>query len=134
MSPLRSILAILTAVLFVCSTNSCAIAAAFPGAMEACCESDAAPHAGELPGSGHGADCPPCSTLESGAQLTTLIPVSLSAVTWQEDALLGALLHLQTLAAGESPRLTCAVPEQVPSPPWRDFGIKALPVRGPSLG
>ena len=131
--PFRTILALLAAALFVVSTNSCALASAFPGTVDACCESDVPAPATDHPEPGHGADCPPCTTLESGAPISAVAPLLLATVTWLEDATLGELLRLQAQAAEQAPPQIDETPPRVPPPSWRDFGIKALPVRGPSL-
>ena len=133
MRPFSTIFAIALALVFVVSTNRCAIAAAFPAEVEECCPGEKSPGESErgLPCGGKG--CLPCATLESGVHLASLVPLSLAVPVWTEDYELAALLRRLAVAAVEEADAAPPDPAVIPSPPWRDGLKKALPVRGPSF-
>ena len=62
----RAIFVAFLALLFVFSTNRCAIAAAFPGEVEECCPNEKSSGDSERGLPCGGKDCAPCATLESG--------------------------------------------------------------------
>lgn len=132
MRPLRALLVIAFAFLFVFSTNRCAIAAAFPGQVEECCETDRAPDDSERSPCGS-RECAPCAILESGVNLAALAPLVMPAPVWMEDHEFAELM--QRLAATVVEEIAAAPPDPaaIPPPPWFDEMMKALPVRGPSL-
>ncbi|MEQ1863003.1 MAG: hypothetical protein ABMA13_24030 [Chthoniobacteraceae bacterium] len=125
----RAILVAFLSLLFVFSTNRCAIAAAFPGEVEECCENERVPGDSErgLPCGGN--ECAPCATLESGVNLAALTPLAVPVPQAYEIAEL-----MRRLAAAVVEEVSAAPPDPaaIPVPPWRE-GLKALPVRGPSL-
>lgn len=136
MRHLRAILFVAFALLFVVSTNRCAIAAALPGEVgevEECCPNENSPGESERGLPCGGKDCAPCATLEYGVNLSSLGPLSAPAPVWTEAYEFSKLM--QRLAAAVVEEICDAPPDPVamPSPPWCDVMSKALPVRGPSL-
>jgi hypothetical protein len=132
MRPFRVILTGFLALLFVFSTNRCAIAAAFSGVVE-CCEDEQTPGDSErgLPCNEKG--CGPCITLETGVNLAALVPLVLPAPVFTEVREFTELLQrLATVAVTEAPSAP-PEPAAIPPPPWHDLVKKALPVRGPSF-
>ena len=125
----RAILAPLFAVLFVVAANSCLIAAVVPGIAEACCEQEGTGAEGQ-PCSGD--DCVPCLTLENGVNLSSLVPASLPAPIFAEDAMFAALLRERVADATLEPQYAHGTPEPLP-PPWSGVVKKAVPVRGPAV-
>lgn len=133
MRPLRAILAIAFAFLFVFSTNRCAIAAAFPGEVEECCPDEKSSGESErgLPCGSNG--CQPCATLESGVHPASLVPLTIVAPVWTESEDLARLLRCLAAEVRSEPAAAPPDPAAIPSPHWLDVVKKALPVRGPSL-
>lgn len=133
MQALRAIFVAILALLFVFSTNRCAIAAAFPAEVEECCSNENSSGESErgLPCGGN--DCAPCATLESGVNLASLVPLTIPAPVWADDEGFAELMRRLTVAAVEEVSSTPPDPAAIPPPPWCDVMMKALPVRGPSL-
>lgn len=103
MRSLHAILAAFFALLFVVSTNRCVIAAAFPMEVE-CCKGEQAPQNSERSLPCGGKDCAPCATLETGAHLASLVPLTITAPEWRDEDDLARLLRRLALAAmGDSP-------------------------------
>lgn len=132
MRTIRSILAVLCALIWIVSANNCLLAASFESVPDACCESD-------LPDPSHDhskpcvpGGCAPCVTLESGINPATLHPLLAPDPSWIEDRQLSELLL--TLTALSMEEITY-VPPRVGEPPpvWHDVVKRALPVRGPSV-
>ena len=133
MQPARTILVAFLGLLFVVSTNRCAIAAAFPGeATEECCPSERAPGESER-GLPCGKECAPCATLESGVNLAALVPLSVPAPVWTEAYEFAELMRRLWVAVVAEVSAAPPDPAAIPPPPWCDVMMKALPVRGPSL-
>ena len=133
MRPFRPIFFAFFAMLFVFSTNRCAIAAAFPGEVEECCENERAPGDSERGVPCGGEECAPCATLESGVNLAALVRLAVPAPVWTEDCEFAALLRRLAVAVMEKVPAAPPDPAAIPPPPWCDVMTKALPVRGPSL-
>ncbi len=133
MRPFRAILAIAFSLLFVFSTNRCAIAAAFPGEVEECCPGERAPGDSERGQPCGGKDCLPCATLESGVNLAALVPFAIAAPLWIDDVEFAELMRRLALTALQEIAAKPPDPAAIPPPPWCDVMAKALPVRGPSL-
>lgn len=133
MQVFRAISVAILALLFVFSTNRCAIAAAFPAEVEECCPNEKSSGESERGLPCGGKDCAPCATLESGVNLASLAPLSVSAPVWTESYEFAELM--QRLAATVVKEGCNAPPDPaaIPPPPWCDVMMKALPVRGPSL-
>lgn len=146
MRAFRAFLAIALALLWVPMTNSCAIAAVWPGFFPVACEcerNEPCSHEGGCSDEGcvpkdqkapcPGQDCAPCATLESGVNLAALTPVVVPPATWQELA--DFALTLRVMAEFADEQLSELPPCPSPSPPTatRDIVSMALPVRGPSL-
>jgi hypothetical protein len=133
MRAFRAILAVFCALLFGVCPSGCLIAAAFPEAVDACCESERAP---DDSGSGQpcGVDsCAPCVTLRTGVNLSAIsIPV-LPAPLWTESQELAEMMARLMAAAEEDVRTTGLDPTAIPPPPWSDVMKRAVPVRGPSV-
>ena len=129
---LRTCSILLFVLLFVISTNRCAIAAAFPNEVEECCENERGSTI-PSPASPCGANgCAPCTTLDSGVNLAALAPLSAAAPVWTEDQEFAELVRRLALAARWSPPVVHQDVGAIPSPPWSDVLKKALPVRAPS--
>ena len=129
----RAILVAFFALLFVVSTNTCALAAAFLEKGDPCCENERGPGSsrdGVPCGSG---TCAQCVTLETGVNLSSLVPVSAPVVVWTEDFEIAELLRRLAIAALAEVPAAPPDPATIPSPPWRDVLKKAQPVRGPSV-
>ena len=133
MLALRAILIVSLAFLFVVSTNRCAIAAAFPGEVEKCCEQERAPGGSDRESPCDGKGCASCATLESGVNLAALVPLALPAPVWTEDRLFAELMRRLAAVAVDEVDVFTPDPAAIPPPPWCDVMVKALPVRGPSL-
>lgn len=129
----RVFFALLLALLFVVSTNRCVIAAAFPSEVEECCPNEKLPGESERDLPCDGKDCASCATLESGANLAALVPLSLPAPVWTEDQDFAAwMLRLLAILVAEV-GVPGNDPATLPSLTWLEVMTKALPVRGPSL-
>lgn len=132
MRPFRPIFTAIFVLLFVVSTNSCALAT-FLEKGDACCENESMPRqpGDQLP-CRDGA-CAPCATLQSGVNLAVLAPVAVPQAVWTEvDALVNLLrksAEMATMSLAESP----PVSPPLPPPVWRLDATTALPVRGPSF-
>lgn len=133
MRAFRAILIICLALLFVVSTNRCAIAAAFPVEVEKCCPSEQTPGESEHGSPCSGTDCGLCATLESGVNLSALTPLTVTAPVWTEDHDIVELMRRLAAAAVEEVPAAPPDPVSIPAPAWFDVMKKALPVRGPSL-
>ena len=133
MRPFSVVFAIALALLFVFSTNRCAIAAAFPGEIEECCPGEKSSGESERGLPCGGKDCAPCATLESGVHPSSLVPLTITAPVWTEDEDFAELMR--RLAAAAVGEVSAAPPDPaaIPPPPWCDVMMKALPVRAPSL-
>jgi len=129
----RAIFVAFLSLLFVFSTNRCAIAAAFPSEVEECCANERAPGDSERGLPCGAKECAPCATLESGVNLAALAPLAVPAPVWTEDYELAALMRRLAVAAAEEVSAAPPDPAAIPPPPWCDVMTKALPVRGPSL-
>ena len=127
----RAIFSVVLALLWVPITNSCAIAASFPGMFPAACECE---RGGEDEGQPCGGkDCSPCATLESGVNLAALAPVAVPQPVWIESDGLAELLRWYSEMEAASLAEPPPVPPAISPPPWREDLKMALPVRGPSL-
>jgi hypothetical protein len=133
MRPFSVVFAIALALLFVFSTNRCAIAAAFPGEVEECCPGEKPTGESERGLPCGGKDCAPCATLESGVHLASLLPLTITAPVWTDDVEFAELMRRLAVAAVEEISAAPPDPAAIPPPPWCDVMVKALPVRGPSL-
>ena len=133
MQPARTILVAFLGLLFVVSTNTCALAAAFLEKGDACCEKERGPGSSRDGVPCSSGDCAQCVTLETGVNLSSLVPVSAPVAVWTEHFELSEFLR--RLAGATAAEIPAAPPDPatIPSPPWRDVLKKALPVRGPSL-
>ena len=129
----RATFAVFFALLFVASTNSCALAAAFLEKGDPCCEKERGPGSSRDGVPCSSGTCAQCATLKSGVNLSALVPVSAPVAVWTEDFELSEFLR--RLAGATADEIPAAPPDPatIPSPPWRDVLKKALPVRGPSL-
>ena len=107
MQAVRAIFAAFLALLFVFSTNRCAIAAAFPGEVEDCCSSEQPLGESERGLPCGGKDCVPCATLESGVHLASLVPLTIIAPVWTDAEDFAELMR----------RLMVAAVEDVPAAP-----------------
>ena len=87
----RAIFVVVLALLWVPITNSCSIAASFPGMFPAACECERSGEDEEQPCGGK--DCSPCATLESGVNLAALAPVAVPQAVWAESDSLAELLR-----------------------------------------
>lgn len=130
MRPIRAILVFCLALLFVGSTNRCAIAAAYPAEVEKCCNNEQAPD------SDHGtpcqeSGCAPCATL--GVNLAALTPLAVPAPVWTEEREFAEVMRRLAEAIVAEVAATPPDPGSIPAPPWLDVMKKSLPVRGPSL-
>jgi hypothetical protein len=132
MHPYRFILAVLTALAWIVSSNSCLLAASLGPEADACCEHERGVPDSEGSQPCGGAECGKCATLDSGINVSVLVPLAAPAPQWMEDVVLSQLLReLLQLSVRE-------VPFEPPNPDiprstWCDVVKKALPVRGPSL-
>ena len=133
MRPFRTIFVAYIALLFVFSTNRCAIAAAFPGEVEDCCPSEKPSGESERGLPCGGGDCVPCATLESGVNLAALVPLTITAPVWTDAEDFTELMRRLAAAVVEEVPAAPPDPAALPPPPWCDVMMKALPVRGPSL-
>ncbi len=133
MRPFSVVFAIALALLFVVSTNRCAIAAAFPSEVEECCPGEKPTGESERGLPCGGKDCAPCATLESGVHLTSLVPLTITAPVWTDDDGWVEMMRRLAVAAVEEVSADPPDPAAIPPPPWCDVMMKALPVRGPSL-
>lgn len=133
MQAFRAIFVALLSLLFVFSTNRCAIAAAFPGEVEECCPSERPSGESERGLPCGGKDCLPCATLESGVHLASLVPLTITAPVWTDAEYFTELLRKLAVAAVADAPAPPPDPAAIPPPPWCDVMTKALPVRGPSL-
>ena len=132
MQPYRFIFAVLTALAWIVSSNSCLLAAEFSPELDACCENESAVPDSHLPVPCGIGECGKCLTLESGINLSVLNPLGAPAPDWTEDRMLSRLIgELILLWIREVP-FEPPDPE-VPPLLWCDVAKKALPVRGPSL-
>jgi hypothetical protein len=139
----RAILALSLALLWFPMTNSCAIAAAWPGMFPAACECEHGESEGDGCGEREGEeggnipcpgqDCAPCATLESGVNLAALAPLVMPPANWRELADFTAMLRVLAERASELLSEPPPVPPPSPPPATRDVVSMALPVRGPSL-
>jgi hypothetical protein len=132
MQPPRFILAALTVLAWIISSNSCLLAATFAPKLDVCCHEESG-----LPDSGGSepcgaSECDKCVTLESGINVSVLIPLAAPAPNWMEDSILSQeLVAVLFLCVRELP-LEPPIPRLVPRT-WCEVVKKALPVRGPSL-
>ena len=133
MQPARTILVAFLGLLFVVSTNTCALAAAFLEKGDPCCENERVPGPAQDETPCRSGDCAPCATLESGVNLAALVPLSAPVVVWTEDFEIAELMRRLARAARDEMPAAPPDPATIPSPPWRDVLKKAQPVRGPSL-
>ena len=128
----RATFAVFFALLFVASTNSCALAAAFLEKGDPCCENERVPGPAQDETPCRSGDCAPCATLESGVNLAALVPVRAPVAVWTEDLEIAELMRRLARAARDEMPAAPPDPATIPSPPWRDVLKKAQPVRGPS--
>jgi hypothetical protein len=133
MQAFRAIFVAFLALLFVFSTNRCAIAAAFPGEVEECCPSEKPAGESERGLPCGGKDCVPCATLESGVHLAALVPLTITAPVWTDAEDFAELMRRLMVAAVADAPEPPPDPAAIPPPPWCDVMTKSLPVRGPSL-
>lgn len=135
----RALLSLLLALLWVPATNSCVIAATWPGLFPAACS---CAHGNDEGTGGEekrekvpcgSQDCSSCATLESGVNLAALTPAVVPPAAWHELAALSQMLKLREKVA--SGLLAEPPPTPPVSPPRAvsDVVSMALPVRGPSL-
>lgn len=128
----RAILAAFFALLFVVSTNSCALAAVFENG-DACCENERVPGQSDDQAPCRSGTCAPCATLESGVNLAALAPVSVPQAGWTESNALSELLRKSAEIEAATQADPPLVSPPLPPPVWRLDVTTALPVRGPSL-
>lgn len=133
MRPFCAIFAALLALMFVFSTNRCAIAAAFPDEVDVCCEDERVPGDSERGLPCGGKDCAPCATLESGVNLAALTPLAVPAPVWTEACEFAELMQRLAATVVEEGSAAPPDPAAIPMPSWCDVMMRALPVRGPSL-
>ena len=133
MLPCRAIFAAFLALVFVFSTNLCAIAAAFPDEVEVCCEDERVPGDSERGLPCGGKDCAPCATLESGVNLAALNPLAVPAPVWTKACEFADLMRRMAAGFVEEGSAAPPDPAAISVPSWCDVMMKALPVRGPSL-
>jgi len=133
MRPTRAIFVAFFALLFVVSTNSCALAAAYLEQGDPCCENERGPGSSQNEAPCESGDCAPCATLESGVNLAALVPLNAPVAVWTEDLEFADLMRRLACAAADEIPAAPPDPATIPSPPWRDVLKKAQPVRGPSL-
>ena len=133
MRHLRSIAAVFFALLFVVSTNRCLIASTFQGASQECCEHERGPVDSNrsLPCGETG--CDTCLTLESGANLASLVPAALPAPVWTDVHEFMALMRRLTATVVTEASFSPPDIAWIPTPTWLEVVKRALPVRGPSL-
>lgn len=129
----RIIFVFFLGLLLALGTNRCLIAAAFPGEVEKCCEQERTPCESDRKSPCDGKDCAPCATLESGANLASLVPLVLPAPVLTEDEDFAALLRRLMALVVDEVRVSAPDPAVLPLQTWCDVLSKALPVRGPSL-
>lgn len=125
-------LAVLTALAWFVSSNSCLLASAFAPAQDDCCEHESSTPEQKTPQPCGPTDCTKCVTLESGINLSVLVPLAAPMPNWSEDVLLSQLLQVMVQD------LVAEIPLRPPifDPPpsrWCEVVQKVLPVRGPSL-
>jgi hypothetical protein len=131
MRPIHAILVFCLALLFVGSTNRCAIAAAYPAEVEKCCAGEQAPA-----DSDHGkpcgeSGCAPCATL--GVNLAALTPLAVPAPVWTEECEIAEVIRRLAEAIVAVVAEPPPDPASIPAPPWLNVMKNSLPVRGPSL-
>ena len=132
MRPFRFILAVLTALAWIVSSNCCLLATEFGPELDACCEHDSPdPDSRQAPPCGIG-ECGKCLTFDSGINLSVLNPLVAPAPDWTEDMALSRLIGDLILLSVRDVPLEPPDPG-VPPSRWCDVVTKALPVRGPSL-
>jgi hypothetical protein len=134
MQTIRFMLAALTMLAWVVSSNSCLLATVAAPEVDACCEHESGESpAPEIPGPCGINDCGKCVTLESGVNLSVFAPLVAPAAVWMEDVLLSERLRaVVQRSLLEVPEL----PEDSPPGPvlsWCEVVQKVLPVRGPSI-
>jgi hypothetical protein len=123
----RTILASLFALLFLVSTNSCLIAAAFPGVVASCCEN-------ERSGAGETGEAGSC---ECAAVEAPVVPVVLTVVRpvpqWTPEGPLTEWMARLRATAREP--LAVRLPDDgvIPRSSWPDVVKRCQPVRGPSF-
>lgn len=133
MRVLRTIFAVLFALAWVVSTNSCLIASVVAPELEECCDGDSSDErpAGQPCGAN---DCGQCLTLESGVHHAALVPITLPPSVWAEDVLLSIRLREQLALTPETLRERAWVPPNPSPPPLHCESVKTgLPTRGPSV-
>ena len=132
MRHVRIFTALFLALWWVPSTGHCLLAASFPKVFGPCCECD-------QPTQQHGKapspddTCNQCVTLESGVNLSTLVPTAAPCPLWCENDEFAQLMRrLIEPVAEEVTDLLPLVPQWI-SPPLHEVLLtKAQPVRGPS--
>lgn len=133
MRQLRAILTVLLMLVFVVSTNCCTIASVLPEVADDCCAGEGlADEANPNSPAGQG-NCASCRTLDTGINLSVLVPLVAVAPVWGNHDAFAELL--QKLAAAEQAAVAPTRPDSTTdlSPPWCDVIKKAQPVRGPSF-
>lgn len=133
MRHVRIFTALFLALWWVPSTGHCLLTATFPKVFGPCCECDRpAQDDGKAPSPDD--TCPQCVTLESGFNLSTLLPTVAPCPLWRENDEFAQLMQrLLETAAEEAADLPPLVSQWSPPPPHAVFLTKAQPVRGPSL-
>ena len=133
MRHVRIFTALLLALLWVPSTGFCMLAASFPQTFGICCECDH-PTENDSEAPRHDDSCNQCVTLESGVNLSSLVPTVAPLPSWCENDEFAQLMRRLMEAVSEE---VADIPPLVSqwSPPPRHAALltKAQPVRGPSL-
>jgi hypothetical protein len=132
MKPIRIMLAVLTALAWFVSSNSCLFAVELAPDRDDCCEHESAIPERDAPQPCGPSDCMKCVTLESGINLSVLAPLAAPLPAWSEDVLLTQLLRVMVKDLVEEVPLPPPIFDP-PSSRWCDVVQKVLPVRGPSL-
>ncbi len=128
----RIFTALFLALLWVPSTGYCLLASAFPQTFGECCECE---HPGESDGKAPIQDesCDQCVTLESGVNLSSLVPTVAPRPSWCEND--DFVQMMQRLMRAVSEEATASAPrpsDDSPPPLHAALLTKAQPVRGPS--
>lgn len=133
MRRVRIFTALFLALLWVPSTGSCMLAATFPNAFGACCECEELPQKdGNAPSDDN--TCIQCVTLESGVNLSALVPTVAPSPLWRDNDDFAQLLRrLMEEAAEEVADMPPLVSQWKPPPLHAVIFTKAQPVRGPSF-
>ena len=133
MRHVRIFTALFLALWWVPSTGHCLLAASFPKVFGPCCECDRpAQDDGKAPSPDD--TCSQCVTLESGVNLSSLVPAVAPCPLWCENDEFAQFMRRLTEAMSEE---VADIPPLVvrsnPPPSHAVLLTKAQPVRGPSF-